>query len=156
MGCYVLGRDELAVLAVALSASGGAEPFAICQRVADLHYGNVLAFVHSYARRHDTSDVNPISAFEIMREMGQLLGIRDEPIGNGIMGQYKWEWHDKHDVFEQSWRLTADPDVVRQARQAAWLLIYNATANDGTVYMGEHERRIALDVAHALLCIDHR
>jgi hypothetical protein len=90
-----------------------------------------------------------------MREIGRLLGIRDELIEGSVQGQYVWEWYDKNAVHELAWRyMRAKAGAVKQARRSAWSLVYNAMDNSGHCHMTGGTREIALYVCQALLVVD--
>lgn len=163
MSVFVLGREELAVAGAGLLSlrqlavvgvglfSGWADPFEVAEALSSLHRATVASFRAAYEGRH--GDPEPTPPLDVMREIGCLLGIRDEPIEGSIRGRFEWEFYDKEAVHERAWRYMRDPEAAKQARNAAWSLVYNALDNGGRCHMTDAEREIAMYVCQALLVV---
>jgi hypothetical protein len=164
MSVCVLGRDEIALVGIGLLSleqlavvgvglcKGWAEPFEVADSLAGLHRATQVAYVHQYPM---AGTPEPVPALAIMRAIGKLLGIHDEPIQGTIEGQYTWEWYDKSAVHERARQyMRKHEGAVKHARRGAWSLVYNAMGNDGHVHMTDAEREIAMYVCQALLVLD--
>jgi len=165
MSVFVMGESELAKVGVGLLSleklgvvgvglcKGWVEPFDVAEKLAALHEATVAAYEAEYEGRH--GQPQGATALEIMREIGRLLGIRDEPIAGSIQGQYVWEFEDKSSVHDRAWRYIKNtPGAVKEARRAGWSLVYNALDNSGESYMSPEVKEIALYVCQALLVVE--
>src|SRR5215813_11653384 len=130
MSVYVMGREELAAIGIGLLSleqlaivgvglcKGCVEPFDVAEQLSSLHEVTAIAFRCQYQGRH--GDPRPAQPLEIMREIGRLLGIRDEPIEGSAQGRYRWEHYDKNTVHDMAWRYMRRRGAVKQARAGAW------------------------------------
>jgi hypothetical protein len=151
VGIGLLSLQQLAVVGVGL-CKGGVEPFDVADNLRILHGATQLAYEHQYP---NAGACEPVSAREIMRAIGQQLGIHDQPIKGSIEGQLVWEFYDTGRVHEKAWHyMRKHEDAVKEARVGAWSLVYNAMDNSGKVYMTDEAREIAMYVCQALLIVD--
>ena len=151
VGIGLLSMEQLAVVGVGL-CKGWAEPFEVADSLSALQRATQVAYAHAYPKQ-EASD--PVSPLVIMRAIGRLLGIHDEPIEGTIEGQFVWEWYDKSAVHERAWQyMRKHEDAVKQARRGAWSLVYNAMDNEGQVHMTDKDCEVAMYVCQALLVLD--
>jgi hypothetical protein len=151
VGVGLLSLQQVAVIGVGLF-EGWADPFEVAENLAALQHATTLAYRRQYEGR--TGDQHTMTALDIMRAIGRLLGIYDEPVASSVEGKFEWEFYGKDTIHELAWRyLRTREGAVKEARLGAWSLVYNAMDNSGHSHMSDRDREIAMYVCQALLVV---